>query len=1205
MLALTACSLGDVGPDLKAYEAEKAAALAQGDGASGDTKALDAVPTDASGSNPGDAKSGDSHDTGAEDTATPDDASSKDGASLDSGNLPETTASDATGGDTAEADAQLDAGPAKCDKNANCDDTNPCTVDSCVAQKCEYSATKGAQSCDDNDACTFGDLCKDTVCLAGAATKCDDGNTCTADACLPASGCTATNDDQASCDDGSVCSTAQACKDGLCAATAALDCADNDPCTADSCHPVAGCKHGVAADATPCDDGAVCTTVDECQDGKCVGLAGLWSISPKPLTKSAHLTGAVGAVGDHRILTHTIAANVGSQPAFIGELSLFDAAGRLQAALPVPSPITFVQRIVKNKDGSALALGQVVSPGHQIRLIALDVGPKALKISNDSTVGTWGSFAADIVPAGAEWQVYGRREPAGQFSEAVIARVKANGDELAFNTHVRKLGSSLHGATAAHPGTATHLGCGNVTWSKLGHTDAWIVATDKAGNPVWERTYDWETRDLCRAIATVDNGYILVGQSDTVRFVSSGRVQKIDTAGRVRWSRLIAGDIGADLRRISVTAGDHVVIGGHTEAIISGDRSSQAHLWDLSAATGQTRWQVALGGKGPGTFGDLFVDDDGKVVVVGELHKAGFAGNAMLKRLGRFGHEDCKAAGKCAEIAPTKCVSAGQCELLTCVAANGCTALPTTAWCDDGLACSVGAKCKAGKCEGGKVALWQRKFGKGEKTNDLAPDGSGGWLLGVDTEFKANRVDAAGDVAGTIFAYSNAYLMRRIGPVVEIASGIDAEVRSTFVDAVSFKEPVAGPFFSATTADLLVTLPHDEGDYRRARVRCDGRRCATARTASTPAVKLHFSVSPGGDWDQAHKEIEVPLSKSLALGQAGHEVVSADLGADPNGGWYAAATLHKDDNGAKTLGVAARLYRIGDDAKLNWQRDWTATPAKFMAMAVGLVATRNGDVVYGVYRQTLVGTPADTAFDFVRVSDANKELWKATVQSANPDFAWIPMLELDHGAVLAAAALYDGNNGVQQLLRVNATGVTAKHKLPAATAKARPIAIATDVWGNISVLTKGAEIELLRVNPWLHTTCNEAGKCGDETLVTCEDPTVCASATCDAKSGCTATNAADATACDDGNPCLSGGSCKTGKCVNTKTLQCNDNVACSTDRCDPGSGSCVSSAEDGACFKVDPCNTFACTNAGCKATPLPDGTACGDKKTCKSGACVQ
>ena len=146
-----------------------------------------------------------------------------------------------------------------------CDDGNGCTHDACLpASGC--TVTDNQASCDDGDACTAEDRCKGGKCQSLEAVVCDDGNGCTDDACLPASGCTSAVND-AACDDGNACSKPDVCLGGVCKSGAPVVCDDANPCTDDACQPAKGCTF--IDNAAPCDDGVVCTVGDGCAAGQC------------------------------------------------------------------------------------------------------------------------------------------------------------------------------------------------------------------------------------------------------------------------------------------------------------------------------------------------------------------------------------------------------------------------------------------------------------------------------------------------------------------------------------------------------------------------------------------------------------------------------------------------------------------------------------------------------------------------------------------------------------------------------------------------------------------------------------------------------------------------------------------------------------------------------------------------------------------------
>ncbi len=157
-------------------------------------------------------------------------------------------------------------------KAKQCDDGNDCTDDVCD-KKVGCKTTNNNAPCSDGNACTIKDACDGGKCKTGKLRDCDDSDPCTADSCdtktgkcgyKSIAGCKGCNVDK-QCDDGNPC-VLNACKGGKCVNNNAKDgakCTDGNFCTTGD-----GCKAGKCAPgAKPtCDDGNACT-VDKC-DGK-------------------------------------------------------------------------------------------------------------------------------------------------------------------------------------------------------------------------------------------------------------------------------------------------------------------------------------------------------------------------------------------------------------------------------------------------------------------------------------------------------------------------------------------------------------------------------------------------------------------------------------------------------------------------------------------------------------------------------------------------------------------------------------------------------------------------------------------------------------------------------------------------------------------------------------------------------------------------
>jgi hypothetical protein len=155
---------------------------------------------------------------------------------------------------------------ALCASNAECDDLNPCTNDTCIPSTgCTYTLANLAP-CDDGNACTDDDFCAFGLCVSTTPLVCDDGDVCTDDSCDPQLGCQTTAN-SAPCDDADACTENDTCSAGVCAGTA-IDCEDGNPCTDDAC--IAGACQSTDNSA-PCDDGDACTLGDVCSGGTCQG----------------------------------------------------------------------------------------------------------------------------------------------------------------------------------------------------------------------------------------------------------------------------------------------------------------------------------------------------------------------------------------------------------------------------------------------------------------------------------------------------------------------------------------------------------------------------------------------------------------------------------------------------------------------------------------------------------------------------------------------------------------------------------------------------------------------------------------------------------------------------------------------------------------------------------------------------------------------
>lgn|GEM_PF-2554746 len=222
-----------------------------------------------------------------------------------------------TVGDTCE-DGSCSTGPS----TIQCNDAEDCTDDTCNSTNGECEFTPNNDPCSDGSACTANDACQGGVCT-GDQPDCDDGNPCTLDTCQDQDGSAVCINQPLTldaCDDGDPCTSADFCFDGTCvggdpdplcagcqtdtdcdtfqptnqcvgnfvcnqttfqcepeAGTEVTCAAMETACTENQCDPTDGqCKMLPKTEGTTCDDNDPCTESDICSDlGTCNG-------SPKP-----------------------------------------------------------------------------------------------------------------------------------------------------------------------------------------------------------------------------------------------------------------------------------------------------------------------------------------------------------------------------------------------------------------------------------------------------------------------------------------------------------------------------------------------------------------------------------------------------------------------------------------------------------------------------------------------------------------------------------------------------------------------------------------------------------------------------------------------------------------------------------------------------------------------------------------------------------
>jgi fibro-slime domain-containing protein len=157
----------------------------------------------------------------------------------------------------------------------DCNDNNICTLDYCDQNNGQCQNIMAKLPCNDGNPCTVNDTCHYDVnglsVCDGTPKNCDDENQCTNDTCDINNGqCLHTLLSSIPCDDGNPCTLNDICNNGQCIGRL-RDCNDNNECTDDICDTNTGRCRNINDNTNTCSDNNLCTINDQCNSGSCFG----------------------------------------------------------------------------------------------------------------------------------------------------------------------------------------------------------------------------------------------------------------------------------------------------------------------------------------------------------------------------------------------------------------------------------------------------------------------------------------------------------------------------------------------------------------------------------------------------------------------------------------------------------------------------------------------------------------------------------------------------------------------------------------------------------------------------------------------------------------------------------------------------------------------------------------------------------------------
>ena len=179
-------------------------------------------------------------------------------------------------------------------------------------------------------------------------------------------------------------------------------------------------------------------------------------------------------------------------------------------------------------------------------------------------------------------------------------------------------------------GTSNSLISGNKSAKELGMNDFWIIKLNEQGELQWQRTYGGEGDESLAQILETENGYLLAGSSNSKTSENKKSdsvngtdfwVLEIDKAGETIWDNTY--DVGQWDMLVNVTKGEDnsFLLGGYASSETLGKRVDNKGINDYVAIKinprGEMLWSKTIGGNGTDQLKGLTQTRDGGYILAG------------------------------------------------------------------------------------------------------------------------------------------------------------------------------------------------------------------------------------------------------------------------------------------------------------------------------------------------------------------------------------------------------------------------------------------------------------------------------------------------------------------------------------------------------------------------------------------------------------
>lgn len=154
-----------------------------------------------------------------------------------------------------------------------------------------------------------------------------------------------------------------------------------------------------------------------------------------------------------------------------------------------------------------------------------------------------------------------------------------------------------------------------------GYRDIWLLKTDENGDTLWTRTFGGAYLDMEGSVQqTSDGGYVIVGSTDLIPYMTLVYLIKTDADGNVIWSRLLSVVDAVFVRAVEQTPDGGYIIGVSSFSYSDYD-------WDIyllkTYSNGDSAWARIYGGAEWDQVFSVEITSDGGYMIAGYTESFG------------------------------------------------------------------------------------------------------------------------------------------------------------------------------------------------------------------------------------------------------------------------------------------------------------------------------------------------------------------------------------------------------------------------------------------------------------------------------------------------------------------------------------------------------------------------------------------------------